>query len=73
MTLMKTIIITGANSGLGFECAKNILLENSDYFIIMACRNIEKSEKAKIELIGKTKNKNIQVMELNLSSFDSVR
>lgn len=41
--------------------------------IIMACRNIEKSEKAKIELIGKTKNKNIQVMELNLSSFDSVR
>ena len=70
---MKTIIITGANSGLGFECAKNILLENSDYFIIMACRNIEKSEKAKIELIEKTKNKNIQVMKLNLSSFDSIR
>ncbi len=69
---MKTIIITGANFGLGFECTKNILLEDSDYFIIMACRNIEKSEKAKIELIGKTK-KNIQVMELNLSSFDSVR
>ena len=41
--------------------------------IIMACRNIEKSEQAKIELIGKTKNKNIQVIELNLSSFDSVR
>ena len=70
---MKTIIITGANSGLGFECAKNILSENSDYFIIMACRDVEKSEKAKQELIEKTKNENVQVMELDLSSFDSVR
>ena len=34
--IMKTIIITGANSGLGFECAKNILLENPEYFIVMA-------------------------------------
>jgi NAD(P)-dependent dehydrogenase (short-subunit alcohol dehydrogenase family) len=70
---MKTIIITGANSGLGFECAKNILLGNSDYFVIMACRNTEKAEKAKEELIEKTKNKNVSVMELDLSSFDSVR
>ena len=48
---MKTIIITGANSGLGFECAKNILLENPEYFIVMACRSIEKAEKSKSELI----------------------
>ena len=47
--IMKTIIITGANSGLGFECAKNILLENPGYFIVMACRSIEKAEKAKLE------------------------
>lgn len=70
---MKTIIITGANSGLGFECAKNILLKDPKYFIIMACRNAEKSEKAKQELIEKTKNENVSVMELDLSSFDSIR
>ena len=71
--IMKTIIITGANSGLGFECAKNILLESQDYFIIMACRDREKAEKAKAELIKMTKNENIAVMELNLSSFSSIR
>ena len=71
--IMKTIIITGANSGLGFECAKNILLENPGYFIVMACRSIEKAEKSKSELIKMTKNENIAVMELNLSSLNSVR
>ena len=70
---MKTVIITGANSGLGFECAKNILLESQDYFIVMACRSIEKAEKAKSELIEITKNENISVMQLNLSSLNSVR
>ena len=44
---MKTVIITGANSGLGFECAKNILLESQDYFIVMNYKSIEKSEKEK--------------------------
>ena len=70
---MKTIIITGANSGVGFECAKNILLAGSEYYIVMACRNSEKAEKAKMELINETGNKNIQVMELNLASLLSVK
>jgi NAD(P)-dependent dehydrogenase (short-subunit alcohol dehydrogenase family) len=70
---MKTIIITGANSGLGFECAKNILLAGSEYYILMACRNPEKAEQAKMALIDETGNKNVQVMELDLTSLLSVR
>lgn len=70
---MKTIIITGANSGLGFECAKNILLDGPDYYIVMACRNLKKAKEAKMALIDETKNRNVQVMELDLSSLVSVK
>ena len=34
---MKNVIITGANSGLGFETAKKIAKEK-EYRIILACR-----------------------------------
>ena len=37
---MKTVIITGSNSGIGFELAKKLISEN--YFVILACRNREK-------------------------------
>ena len=37
---MKTYIITGANSGLGFETAKRIAKKG--YRVILACRNMEK-------------------------------
>ena len=33
----KTVIITGSNSGIGFELAKKLISE--DYFVILACRN----------------------------------
>lgn len=69
---MRTIIITGANSGLGFETAKKIA-KNNDYEIILACRNIDKANKAKKEIISETNNNNIIVMEIDTSSLESVR
>lgn len=69
---MRTIIITGANSGLGFETAKKIA-KNKDYEIILACRNIDKANKAKKEIISETNNYNIIVMEIDTSSLESVR
>ena len=37
---MKTVIITGANSGLGFETAGKIAAD-SEFRLILACRNME--------------------------------
>lgn len=69
---MKTVIITGANSGLGFETAKKIA-QNKDYEIILACRNKERAEKAKDDIIKETQNENIKIMILDTSSLGSVR
>ena len=69
----KTIVITGGNSGLGFQCAKNIALTDKEVTIILACRNIQKAENAIQELTKETGNKNISARSLDLSSLDSVR
>ena len=69
---MRTVIITGANSGLGFETAKKIA-SNKDYEVILACRNMEKASLAKEQIIKEVGNNNIQVLELDTSSLESVR
>lgn len=69
---MKTIIITGANSGLGFETAKKVAT-NHDYEIILACRNAERAAKAKEQIVLETGNEHIEAMPLDTSSMVSVR
>ena len=69
---MKNIIITGANSGLGFETAKKIA-KYREYRLILACRNMQKGDEAKKQIIAESGNENIALMELDTSSLDSVR
>lgn len=69
---MKTVIITGANSGLGFETAKKIA-KAGEYRVILACRDMEKAENAKNVMISESGNEQIYVMELDTSFLDSVR
>ena len=69
---MKTFVITGANSGLGFETAGKIA-KDPENRVIMACRNLEKAEKAKAEIAAATGNEHVEVMQLDTSSLASVR
>ena len=69
---MKTVIITGANTGLGFETAKHIARKGG-YNIILACRNMEKAEEAKEQIIKDTGNTSVCTMLLDTSSLQSVR
>jgi NAD(P)-dependent dehydrogenase (short-subunit alcohol dehydrogenase family) len=64
------IIVTGANSGLGFSATK-ILAEHGAK-VVMACRSIEKAKDAKQEIIEELDDPDLEVMELDLSSLDSV-
>ena len=73
MSVAKTVIITGANSGLGFECAKTIAKSNNGWHIVIACRNLEKGEVAKNRISSETGYSAISVLELDLASLQSVR
>ncbi len=70
---MKTVIITGANSGLGFECAKTIAQADRGWTIVLACRSIAKGEQARQQLLQQTGYPHLVVMELDLASLDSIR
>ena len=69
---MKSVIITGANSGLGFETAKKVA-RNAGFKVVLACRNREKAEAAKEKIITETGNPNVVVMPIDTSSLASVR
>ena len=70
---MKSIIITGANSGIGFECAKQMAKLASDEQIILACRNVQAGNEAVQKIKRKTKHKNLICLPLNLASLQSIR
>lgn len=69
---MKNVMITGANSGLGFETAKRIA-SDKNYAIILACRNQERAQEAQQKIIQETNNPNVSVQILDTSSLSSVR
>ena len=49
----KVVVITGANSGIGYAAAK--IYESKGYFVVLGCRNQEKGIAAEKE-IGKNSN-----------------
>lgn len=68
--MQKTILITGANSGLGFEAAKQ--LAKQQHKIILLCRNKSKGEIAVNKIKSFSDNQNIHLYTADLSSQKSV-
>ena len=69
---MKTVIITGGNSGLGYHCALEIA-RNPDWYIILACRSTEKAAKAIQDIQKATDCDRIETMKLDLADLDSIK
>lgn len=67
----RIVVITGANSGIGKAAA--ICFASSGYRVIMACRNMTASSVVRDDIIAQTGNRHVEVMELDISSFSSIR
>lgn len=66
----KTVLITGATSGIGKVTA--IELAKSGANVIYTARNLEKARRTKEEIISATQNKNVDYIECDFSSFESI-
>ena len=68
----KTYLITGANSGTGFEAARILLSKGAD--VVMLNRNIKKSEAA-LDKLKRLEGADVRVrfIQMDLSSLNSVR
>lgn len=67
----KTFLITGANSGLGFSASRGLASHGAT--VIMTSRNLEKGNKAADEIKEKFPNAKLEVMQLDLASFKSIK
>ena len=68
----ETVLITGANSGLGFEATKAFAAEGAT--VIMACRSIDRGKRAATRIrddVGDT-TAVLNVRECDLASLDSI-
>lgn len=71
----RIVIVTGANSGLGFECAMHFLRMRPAK-LILAVRSIEKGQAAALRMIDETKETRsdvVDVWQLDMASFVSVQ
>ena len=67
----RVAIVTGANSGIGFETAKALAKKGAT--VVMACRNQAKGETAANVIRSEKPAGGVQVMALDLASLASVR
>ena len=69
----ESILITGANIGLGKETARQLALKKETKKVILFCRNQAKAEAAKKELEAETGNKIFEIIIGDVADADSVR
>ena len=67
----KIIVVTGANSGLGFECSK--ILAKKGATVVMTARNMDKGEKAKAAILNENPQGALDLMKLDVGNLQSVR
>ena len=69
----RTVLITGGNSGLGYETAKRIAVSSSDWDVVIASRDLERSRAAVDELRKASGGAIITAMPLDLGSLAAAR
>ncbi|KAB1198618.1 MULTISPECIES: oxidoreductase [Haloferax] len=66
----KTVIVTGANSGIGFEATK--AFTESGAHVVMACRSLDRGNAAMAEIRSDVPASSLSVAKLDLADLDSV-
>ena len=69
----KSILITGANGGIGKDAARQLALINGTEKIYLACRSEEKAKAAKESLEESTGRSIFEIVLMDVSNLDSVR
>ena len=66
----KTVVITGANAGIGYEVAHTLSKQGAK--IVMACRSMNKAEQARTDLLKDVPNAKIDIIPLDVSELPSI-
>ena len=69
----KTVIVTGGNSGLGFETARAIVQKGEGWHVVIAGRSRERCQEAANRLSHEIATPSIEAIVLDLASISAVR
>src|SRR6201981_2489119 len=67
----RVAVITGANTGLGYETA--LALAEHGAQVVLAVRNVDKGKEAAARLTAASPGADVELQELDLTSLDSIR
>ena len=67
----KTIIVTGGNSGIGYEAAQQLARKGS--YVVLACRDMEKARAAIASITAAHREASLAALPLDLASLASIR
>lgn len=67
----RVAVVTGANSGLGLETARELARKGAH--VVMAARNLEKAAAAEHDILAEIPGASLEVRRLDLGSLDSVK
>ena len=67
----KIAIVTGANSGIGYETAKAMAEKGAH--VVLACRNMDKASQAKSDIRQSVSNGELTIIQLDLADLASVK
>ncbi|WP_075342513.1 SDR family NAD(P)-dependent oxidoreductase [Tenacibaculum agarivorans] len=68
-----SIMITGANAGIGKETARQLALDKNTELIYLACRNLEKAKAAQKELTQATGRDIFKIIIMDISKLTTVK
>ena len=71
--MIRSVMITGSNIGLGKESARQFALQEGVEKIYLACRNPAKAEAARKDLEQTTGKSVFEVVPMDVTDLDSVR
>ena len=67
----RNVVITGANSGIGFQAALRLAGDGAK--VVMACRNLDKGQAARHQILEEVPGADVLLLRLDVSSLDSIR
>ena len=67
----RTVVVTGANSGLGLEAARGFAGRGAH--VVLGCRSVERADAACRSIVQSCPSASLEVMSLDLANLSSVR
>jgi NAD(P)-dependent dehydrogenase (short-subunit alcohol dehydrogenase family) len=67
----RTVLVTGANSGIGYEAARVLAERNAR--VLLACRSADKGQSARERILAVRPEADVELVQLDLGSLESIR